>query len=282
MAANSNNSQRRTSHPDTSRRDQDPAASGFPLVDFISRWRLRGHRGHHGGLDVRRGRAYDDDDEAPSSPLLLNRFSTNISSPTSPTTEDRDIDDEVPYPLPEAFLPPASAASAASIPNAITKASVKDIFDNDDDFEEAMSIRSYGSEQIKAYDRLSSSLPPQEAELIQIEDDDEADNNAYFEDLRGCVNPFPLSTICDSGGASGTKTASTSNTSRAGRSEDAIELTQHQHQHHKNGGGANTVSAIGVGGGDKKQQGDQKSDISLLKRLTEFAAKQRDKKKGNR
>jgi hypothetical protein len=159
------------------------ANSSFPLVDFISRWRLRG-RGRP-GLEVG-----DDDADAPSSPLLLNRFSMAVSSP-SPTAEDHD---DVPYPLPEAFLPLSAASKTAS------ESYEEEEYDDDDD---AQSIKSYCSDQIRTYDRISRvSWPP---DLLQIRDeaaiiiDDDDDNDGG--DLRGCVNPFPLSTICMSDSA---------------------------------------------------------------------------------
>ena len=167
------------------------ASSSFPLVDLISRWRLRDRQPPHphhrsaNGLEAGLANAGDhthiDLEEVTTAlPLLRHhRASMVVSSPSS-THEDhsyglllgggsKDLEDEVPYPLPEAFLPLPNKASSAG--NAASMASesegtaskrswlpLESDEEEEDEEDDAQSIQSYDSDLIKTYDRLSSKV----------------------------------------------------------------------------------------------------------------------------
>ena len=164
------------------------ASSSFPLVDLISRWRLRDRQAPHphhrsaNGLEAGLANAgdhtHDLEEVTTALPLLRHhRASMAVSSPSS-THEDhsyglllggsKDLDDEVPYPLPEAFLPLPNKASSAG--NAASMASESEgtaskrswlpleSDEEEDEEDDAQSIQSYDSDLIKTYDRLSSKV----------------------------------------------------------------------------------------------------------------------------
>ena len=140
----------------------------FPLVDFIARWRQRGRSGggtngpggpgegiyDPRGRPRRRKRGDSIAEDEPNSPLLYNRYSSSIPSPS---TED------LPYPFPSTFLPNplAPAAGAGNI-------------SSDDDVDD-QSIKSYEMEKIDNYDR--------------VKDTPKVDLNRLAEPP---ANPFPL------------------------------------------------------------------------------------------
>ena len=114
--------------------------SSLPLVDFISKWRSNnssvGHSDHA------------DPEVTPNSPLLLN--TKYVSSPSSPSGQNDQTD--VPYPAPESFLP-------GRVPDPLDRYPVSDgdtLSDLESD-DEAQSIKSYNSDHIRTYDRLSLS-----------------------------------------------------------------------------------------------------------------------------
>ena len=151
-------------------------------MDLISRWRLRDRQPPHhhrsaNGLEA--GLATGDThdlEEVTTAPLLRHhRASMAVSSPSS--TQDHSyglllggsngLDDEVPYPLPEAFLPlpnKASAATASMASESEGTASKRSWLplesdeEEEDEEDDAQSIQSYDSDLIKTYDRLSSKV----------------------------------------------------------------------------------------------------------------------------
>ena len=138
--------------------DDVDLASSYPLVDFISRFRLR-DRGQ-GDNSLEAGLEY-----LPTSPLLQNRLSMAVRSPSL----DDDYE-EVPYPLPTAFIQPQQQ------PQEDNEASDED---------EAQSIKSYCSDQIRNYDRLSLRSPSWPQDLASKE---------AMTTSTGC--PFSLSSLC--------------------------------------------------------------------------------------
>lgn len=125
-------------------------SSSFPLVDFISRWRLR-DRGQTAPATTASESIEATDEETP--PLLLNRFSMAVSSPSYSNGDNHDV----PYPLPDAFLLPTSPAKQELTATATGEATTASEFSDDDYDDDAQSIKSYGSDQIRTYDRLSVS-----------------------------------------------------------------------------------------------------------------------------
>ena len=123
--------------------------SSLPLVDFISKWRSN-HSVSVGHADVGGGNgglAGAESEVTPNSPLLLN--TKYVSSPSSPgTTHPNETD--VPYPAPESFLP-------GRVPPDHLVSGYDTDSDLDDSDDEAQSIKSYSSDHIRTYDRLSLS-----------------------------------------------------------------------------------------------------------------------------
>ena len=212
--------------------DTPCAGSSFPLVDFISRWRLRDRPRHHrsaNGLEAGdlagsgSGPRAAHEDTTPSLPLLSHRFSSHISStPSSPPEEFPSSAlieyDEVPYPLPEAFLPLPTSASGTASKNSWTHEDDED----DDDDDDRQSIQSYDSDHIRQYDRLSkvsSVWPPDEEDEkppnCSSPAKNESDSASASISEAGCV-PL-LSTLCF-------RTAASMVTSSD--QEDAIEMQQ--------------------------------------------------------
>ena len=193
------------------------ASSSFPLVDLISRWRLRDRQPPHhhrsaNGLEA--GLAAGDThdlEEVTTAPLLRHhRASMAVSSPSS--TQDHSyglllgsngLDDEVPYPLPEAFLPLPpkasvdAAARASESEGTASKRSWLPLESDEEDEDDAQSIQSYDSDLIKTYDRLSSKVsstwPPEDLE----EDEQHQTSNGHAKADATAAGCAPLlSTFC--------------------------------------------------------------------------------------
>lgn len=207
------------------------ASSSFPLVDLISRWRLRDRQQpppqHHrsaNGLEA--GLAgcvsdthHDDLEEVTTAPLLRHHHHrasmAAVSSPSS--TQDHSyglllgsnglVDDEVPYPLPEAFLPLPKGVSASAAAMAASESegtaskrswlpleSDEEEEDNEDD---AQSIQSYDSDLIKTYDRLSSKVSSTWPQEDLLEDEHHQTSNGHAKATATSVGCAPLlSTFC--------------------------------------------------------------------------------------
>jgi len=159
--------------------------SSFPLVDFISRWRLR-DRGQTAPAESIEAA----DEETP--PLLLNRFSMAVSSPSYSNGDNHDV----PYPLPDAFLLPMSPKPKSDVIEATT---ASEFSDDDIDDDDAQSIKSYGSDQIRTYDRLSvSRVSSSEAGLKTSwpQDVNEAEEGGGGGGPGKGLCPFSLSRFC--------------------------------------------------------------------------------------
>ena len=205
------------------------ASSSFPLVDLISRWRLRDRQQpppqHHrsaNGLEagLAGGVSYphhDDLKEVTTAPLLRHHHRASMAAVSSPSsTQDHSyglllgsnglVDDEVPYPLPEAFLPlpkgvSASAAAGMAASESEGTASKRSWLplesddEEEDNEDDAQSIQSYDSDLIKTYDRLSSKVsstwPPEDEEDEQHQT---SNGHAKADATAGCA-PL-LSTFC--------------------------------------------------------------------------------------
>ena len=194
------------------------ASSSFPLVDLISRWRLRDRQPPHhhrsaNGLEA--GLAAGDThdlEEVTTAPLLRHhRASMAVSSPSS--TQDHSyglllgsngLDDEVPYPLPEAFLPlpprasvDAAAARASESEGTASKRSWLPLESDEEDEDDAQSIQSYDSDLIKTYDRLSSKVSSTWPQEDLLEDEHHQTSNGHAKATVSTVGCAPLlSTFC--------------------------------------------------------------------------------------
>ena len=207
------------------------ASSSFPLVDLISRWRLRDRQQpppqHHrsaNGLEA--GLAggvsdthHDDLEEVTTAPLLRHHHRASMAAVSSPSsTQDHSyglllgsnglVDDEVPYPLPEAFLPlpkgvSASAAAGMAASESEGTASKRSWLplesdDEEEDIEDdAQSIQSYDSDLIKTYDRLSSKVSSTWPQEDLLEDEHHQTSNGHAKATVSTVGCAPLlSTFC--------------------------------------------------------------------------------------
>jgi len=175
-------------------------ASSFPLVDFISKWRLRDRRGQTApAIEAAEAVATSEAAVNNQEPLLSRLAGTGTNS--NGGSSERDHHD-VPYPPPDAFLLPQQPRFEAG----------EDDTEDDDDDDDAQSIKSYGSDHIRTYDRLSlsradesssgavdakspsSNWPP--AGLLDEYDDFDLDSKPVkSRHQTGCC-PISLSTIC--------------------------------------------------------------------------------------
>ncbi len=172
-------------------------ASSFPLVDFISKWRLRDHR--RGQTAPAAGAAGEPElkchgDIGPCmDPLLLNRSESNG-------------DHEVPYPLPDAFLQPYNNRQPGLSDFDEDEDEDEGGLSTSEDDEDAQSIKSYGSGHIRTYDRLSlSRVSSKSSPLDEVRiggfcdnDLDQADDIDDLEQRKskGCSTFSLLSTLC--------------------------------------------------------------------------------------
>ena len=123
--------------------------SSLPLVDFISKW-----RSNNSSVSAAEtaDRHHSADEVTPNSPLLLN--TKYVTSPSSPARSARNGHEhtDVPYPAPESFLPGRIPEPYPHPPDFVSDTDT----DSDTD-DEAQSIKSYNSDHIRTYDRLSLS-----------------------------------------------------------------------------------------------------------------------------
>lgn len=126
-------------------------ASSFPLVDFISKWRLR---------DRRRSPTAPSTDGLPGQPAASSVNQVPLLGDAC----------DVPYPLPDAFLLPKHHRAGEPPDDGLFE---------DSDEDDAQSIQSYGSDHIRTYDRLSlSRVSSSDAKSSWPPDDVQGLNNA--------------------------------------------------------------------------------------------------------
>ena len=110
-------------------------ASSFPLVDFISKWRLRDRRGQ---TAPESSAAYN------TEPLLGGSLASGGGGGAGSAlrnSSNGNGDHDVPYPLPDAFLLPQQPR--------IEDEDEEEEEDDEDDDDDAQSIKSYGSDDIR-------------------------------------------------------------------------------------------------------------------------------------
>ena len=143
---------------------QDQSNSSLPLVDFISKWRSNENT---------------ENTAEPNSPLLLN---------TNKYSSSEGLHSDVPYPAPESFLPGRVPQYGRHLSEDTT-----DTEEDTDDDDEAQSIKSYNSDHIRTYDRLSlsrvtSSNSDHEKKRSEIIDIPYLDEEYSSTKIRGCFS----------------------------------------------------------------------------------------------